>query len=109
MTIGIHSGLPSQNSSADVRKRHCQHRRVEAHGAEKLPGDDLEVGQWRRQQQLDRARALLLGVGAHGDHRQDEQEDDRRVQEHGPDQLLVHVDRLAPPPRPAICMLWRSK
>ena len=35
--------------------------RVERHRAEELAEDDLEVGERRGQQQLDRARPLLLG------------------------------------------------
>ena len=60
------------------------------------------------EQQLDRARALLLGVGPHRDHRQHEQHDHAGVHEQRPDQHLVDVH--APPPMlHLICMLWRSK
>ena len=54
---------------ADVDQRDRQHHAVERHRAEELAEDDLEVGERRGQQQLDRARSLLLRVGAHRDHR----------------------------------------
>ena len=42
---------------------------VERQRAEELAHDDLEVGERRGQQQLDRARPLLLRVRPHRDHR----------------------------------------
>jgi hypothetical protein len=38
---------------------HREHRGVEQHGAEELAEDDLDVGDRRGQQQLDRARAAF--------------------------------------------------
>ena len=83
--------------------------RVERQRAEELAQDDLEVGERRGEQQLDRARALLLRVGPHRDHRQQEQQQDRDVLQQRPDQLLVDVHRLPAPPIWLICMLWRTK
>ena len=73
--------------------------RIERHRAEELAHDDLEVGERRGQQQLDRARPLLFRVGPHRDHRQHEQHEDRDVLQQRPEQLLVDVHRLRPPSR----------
>jgi hypothetical protein len=63
--------------------------------AEELAHDDLEVGHGRRQEQLHRAGPLLLRVGAHRDHRHDEQDDHGRVQEDASNHLLIEVHRSA--------------
>ena len=70
--------------------------RVERQRAEELAHDDLEVGERRGEQQLDRARALFLGVGAHRDHRHHEQQHDRDVREHRTDHpSLMFIDAAA--------------
>ena len=78
----------------DVDQRHREHRRVQRQRAEKLAEDDLQVGQRRREQQLDRSGPLLLRIGPHRDQRHQEQDQDRRVLEEQPDHLFVDVHRL---------------
>ena len=113
--IGRHDRLPLRTAvdeqQADVNQRDGEHHAVQRHRAEELAHDDLEVGERRGEQQLDRARSLLLRVGPHRHHRQHEQDQDRHVlREQRPDHLLVDVHRLRPGlPNWLICMLWRTK
>ena len=84
--------LAVAEEQADVDERHGHERDVQADRADELAHDDLEVGERRRQEQLDRSGPLLFRVGPHRDHRQDEEHQHARVGEHAADQMLVDVE-----------------
>ena len=93
--------LAVPEEDAHVDGGHPQHQEEQRKRAEELAENDLQVAQRRRQQQLDGARALFLRVGARGEERQDEQQDDRGVREERPDHELVDVDGLRSAPEHA--------
>ena len=101
-------GVPEPEEDRDVDRRHQEHRRKEAHRPEELAEDDLQVRDRRGEQQLDRARPLLFGVGPHRDERHHEEDDDRDVVEDAANQVLVDVDVPAAAHRHALALLGEA-
>src|SRR6266699_2373876 len=71
---GLGAGGPVNEQDPDVEKRDEDQHQIEAQRAQKLTEDDLEVRQRGSEQQLHRARPLLLGEKPHGDQGDQQQE-----------------------------------
>ncbi len=86
--------VPVDEQERKVHERDGEHDHVQRDGAEKLAHDDLKIGDRRRQQELDGARALLFGVRPHRHHRHEEQDENGDVLQQRTNELLVHVHGL---------------